>query len=186
MLSSKGWHMTKVMFWLGAHMTCLTMRNDFEVLFWEIHPDLLSDGPVFFKNGFTSSVTIKIFRRIKGHRRLILNLVTKIRNLKLKSITAWRGWLESRKVVLKQEEIFQRHFIEAHSTKARPPETLTKSLQCSSNWAMITHTLAGSQFFDLFETWNEDNVNCISTRYDVSGCNSKLSNYKLTKKNKGL
>ena len=128
----------------------------------------------------------KDFQKDKGHRRLILNLVTKIRNLKLKSITAWRGWLESRKVVLKQEEIFQRHFIEAHSTKARPPETLTKLLQCSTNWAMITHTLAASQFFDLFETWNEDNVNCISTRYDVSGCNSKLSNYKLTKKNKGL
>ena len=185
MLSSKGWHVTKVMFWLGAHMTCLTMRIDFEVFFWEIYPDLLSHGPAFIKNGLTSSVTIKIFKD-KVHRRLILNLVTKIHNLKLKSITAWRGWLESRKVVFKQEEIFQQHFTEAHSTKARPPETLTKLLQCPTNWAMITHTLAASQFFDLFETWNEDNVNCISTRYDVSGCNSKWNNYKLTKKNKGL
>ena len=52
--------------------------------------------------------------------------------------------------------------------------------------SQLTHTLAASQFFDLFETRNEDNVNCISTRFDVSGCNSKLSNYKLTKKNKGL
>ena len=63
MLSSKGGHVTKVMFLLGAHITCLTVRIDFEVFFWEIHPDLLSHGPAFIKNGFTSSVTIKIFKK---------------------------------------------------------------------------------------------------------------------------
>ena len=78
----------------------------------------------------------------EGHRRLILNIVTKIRNLKLKSITAWRGWRKSRKVVLMQEEIFLLHFTEAHSTKTshHPPEPSTKFLQCSTNWAMKTHT----------------------------------------------
>ena len=45
---------------------------------------------------FTSMVTIKIFEPLKwefqkGNRRLILNIVTKICNLIVKSITAWRG-----------------------------------------------------------------------------------------------
>ena len=112
---------------------------------------------VLLKRGFTSMVTIKIFEPLKwefqkGNRRLILNIVTKIRNLIMKSITAWRGWCKSRKVVLMQEQIFLRHFTEAHFMKAshHPPEPSTKLLQCSTNWAMKTHTLAASQFFYFF------------------------------------
>ena len=107
---------------------------------------------------FTSMVTIKIFEPLKwefqkGNRRLILNIVPKIRNLIVKSITAWRGWwCKSRKVVLMQEQIFLRHFTEPHCMKAshHPPEPSTKLLQCSTNWAMKTHTLAASQFFYFF------------------------------------
>ena len=77
-------------------MTWLGVRIHFEVFFGEIDPDLLSYDPAFLKRGFTSSVTIKIFKPLKqelqkGNRRLILNTVTKIRNLIVKSITAWRG-----------------------------------------------------------------------------------------------
>ena len=117
----------------------------------------------FLQKGLHIKCNDKDFQTFKveiteGHRRLILNIVTKIRNLKLKSITAWRGWRKSRKVVLMQEEIFLRHFTEAHSTKTsyHPPEPSTKLLQCSSNWAMKTHTLAASQFFiSFFNPWRE-------------------------------
>ena len=132
-------------------MTWLAVWIHFEVFFGEIDPELLSYGPAFLKRGFTSSVMIKIFKPLKwelqkGNRRLNLNIGTKIRNLIVKSITAWWGWWKSRKVVLMQEQIFLRHFTEAHSTKAshHPPEPTT------TNWAMKTHTLATSQFFDFF------------------------------------
>ena len=66
------------------------------MFFGEIDPDLWSYGPAFLKRGFTSMVTIKIFEPLKwefqkGNRRLILIIVTKILNLIMKSITAWRG-----------------------------------------------------------------------------------------------
>ena len=133
-------------------MTWLAVWIRFEVFFGEIDPELLSYGPAFLKRGFTSSVMIKIFKPLKwelqkGNRRLNLNIVTKIRYLIVKSITAWWGcWWNSRKVVLMQEQIFLGHFTEAHSTKAshHPPEPTT------TNWAMKTHTLATSQFFDFF------------------------------------
>ena len=43
--------------------------------------------------------------------------------------------IEVQKIVLMQEQIFLRHFTEAHSTKAshHPPELSTKLLQCSTN-----------------------------------------------------
>ena len=132
-------------------MTWLAVWIRFEVFFGEIDPELLSYGPAFLKRGFTSSVMIKILKPLKwelqkGNRRLNLNIGTKIRNLIVKSITAWWGRWKSRKVVLMQEQIFLRHFTEAHSTKAshHPPEPTT------TNWAMKTHTLATSQFFDFF------------------------------------
>ena len=178
-------------------MTWLAVRIHFEFFFWEIETDLLIYGPAFLKSGFTYSVTIKIFKPLKqklqkGNRRLILNIVIEIRDLIVKSITTWGGWLKSRKVVLMQEQIFLQHFTEAHSTKAshHPPEPSTKLLQCSTNWAMKTHTLAVSQFFYFFfliregnETWNKDNVNSRNTRYDRHSCYSILSNCKLTQIN---
>ena len=65
MLSSKRGQVTKIMFKLGVHMTWLAVRIHFEVFFWEIDPDLLSYSPAFLKSGFTSSVTIKIFKPLK-------------------------------------------------------------------------------------------------------------------------
>ena len=49
----------------SAHMTWLAVRIHSEVFFGEIDPDLLSYGPAFHKRGFTSSVTIKIFKRLR-------------------------------------------------------------------------------------------------------------------------
>ena len=49
MLSCKRGHVTKIMFSLGMHVICLTVRIDFEVFFGEIDPDLLSYGPAFLK-----------------------------------------------------------------------------------------------------------------------------------------
>ena len=65
MLSSKRGHVAKIMFKLGVHMTWLAVRIHFEVFFWEFGPDLLSYGLAFLKSGFTSSVTIKIFKPLK-------------------------------------------------------------------------------------------------------------------------
>ena len=48
-----------------AHMTWLAVRVHFEVFFREIDPDLLSYGAAFHKRGFTSSVTIKIFKPLR-------------------------------------------------------------------------------------------------------------------------
>ena len=78
-----------------AHMTWLAVRIHSEVFFGEIDPDLLSYGPAFHK-GLHIKFSDKDFQTFKieitgRHRRFILNIVTKIRNLKLKSITAWRG-----------------------------------------------------------------------------------------------
>ena len=62
--------------------------KDFE----EIDPDLLKYASAFCKCGFSSSVTTKYWHEQdfpnlvpEGHRRLILNMVTKIRTPKLKS-----------------------------------------------------------------------------------------------------
>ena len=63
--------------------------------FEEIDPDLLKYTSTFRKCGFSSSITMKYWREQdfqnlgvevpEGHRRLILNMVTKIRTPKLKS-----------------------------------------------------------------------------------------------------
>ena len=68
---------------------------DIEDFFEEIDPDLLKYASAFRKCGFSSSVTMKYWRKQdfqnlgvevpEGHRRLILNMVTKIRTPKLKS-----------------------------------------------------------------------------------------------------
>lgn len=70
-------------------------RIDIEDFFEEIDPDLLKYASAFRKCGFSSSVTMKYWREQdfqnlevevpEGHRRLILNMVTKIRTPKLKS-----------------------------------------------------------------------------------------------------
>ena len=48
-LSSKRGHVTKIMFLLGVHVICLTVRIDFEVFLGKIDPDLLRYGPAFLK-----------------------------------------------------------------------------------------------------------------------------------------
>ena len=68
---------------------------DIEEFFQEIDPDLLKYAPHFRKCGFSSSVTMKYWREQdfqnlqvevpEGHRRLILNMVSKIRTPELKS-----------------------------------------------------------------------------------------------------
>ena len=68
---------------------------DIEDFFEEIDPDLLKYASAFRKCGFSSSVTMKYWHKQdfqnlgvevpEGHRRLILNMVTKIRTPKLKS-----------------------------------------------------------------------------------------------------
>ena len=70
-------------------------RMDIEDFFEEIDPDLLKYASAFRKCGFSSSVTMKYWREQdfqnldvevpEGHRRLILNMVTKIRTPELKS-----------------------------------------------------------------------------------------------------
>ena len=67
---------------------------DIEDFFEEIDPDLLKYASAFRKCGFSSSVTMKYWRKQdfqnlgvevpEGHRWLILNMVTKIRTPKLK------------------------------------------------------------------------------------------------------
>ena len=64
------------------------------MFFGEIDPDLLSYGTA--QKGLHINGNDKDFRTFKmgiqkGNRRLILNMVTKIRNLIVKSITAGRG-----------------------------------------------------------------------------------------------
>ena len=73
----------------------MAKRMDIEDFFEEIDPDLLKYASAFRKCGFSSSVTMKYWREQdfqnlevevpEGHRRLILNMVTKIRTLELKS-----------------------------------------------------------------------------------------------------
>ena len=152
---------------------------------------------VLLKRGFTSMVTIKIFEPLKwefqkGNRRLILNMVTKIRNLIVKSITAGRGWCKSRKVVLMQKQIFLGHFKEAHSMKAshHPREPSTKIAAVLYQLSYEDPYFSSKPIFLLLflireenETWNKDNVNCRNTRYDRHSCNSILSNCKLTQIN---
>ena len=70
-----------------VHVTWLAVRIHSEVFFGEIDPDLLNYGPAFHKKGVHIKCNDKI-EITEGHRRLILNIVTKIRNLKLKSKTA--------------------------------------------------------------------------------------------------
>ena len=73
-----------------ARFTKMAERMDIEDFFEEIDPDLLKYGSAFRKCGFSSSVTMKYwreqdFQNLEGHRRLILNMVTKLRTPKLKS-----------------------------------------------------------------------------------------------------
>ena len=73
----------------------MAKRMDIEDFFEEIDPDLLKYASAFCKCGFSSSVTMKYwceqdFQNLEvevpeGHRRLILNMVTKIRTPELKS-----------------------------------------------------------------------------------------------------
>ena len=85
-----------------ARFTKMAERMDIEDIFEEIDPDLLKYASAFRKCGFSSSVTMKYWREQdfqnlgaevpEGQRRLILNMVTKIRTLKLK-------WRENRSFI---------------------------------------------------------------------------------------
>ena len=73
----------------------MTARMDIENFFQQIDSDLLEYAPAFRKLGFTSSQTMKYWREHdfqnlevnvpEGHRRLILNMITKLRTPELKS-----------------------------------------------------------------------------------------------------
>ena len=77
-----------------ARFTKMAERMDIKDFFEEIDPDLLKYASAFRKCGFSSSVTMKYWRKqdcqnlgvevSEGHRRLNLNMVTKIRTTKLK------------------------------------------------------------------------------------------------------
>ena len=77
-----------------ARFTKMAERMDIKDFFEEIDPDLLKYASTFRKCGFSSSVTMKHWREQdfrnlgvevpEGHRRLILNMETKIRTPKLK------------------------------------------------------------------------------------------------------
>ena len=119
-------------------------RVDIKDFFEEIDPDLLKYTSAFCKCGFSSSVTMKYWREQdfqnlevevpEGHRRLILNMVTKIHTPELKSVENRSSFIPlAGKVVLIQEETFQWHFTKVHSTNASqtshcPPELRAQSL----------------------------------------------------------
>ena len=119
-------------------------RLDIEEFFRKIDPDLCRYAYAFRESGFTSSVTMKYWREQdfqnlavnipEGHRRLILNMVTKLRTPEVKSADH-RPSLLSKKIDESQRKMsfHPRRDISATFT-GFPIKSTTRSLVCSLSW----------------------------------------------------
>ena len=136
---------------LRASFTKMAKRVDIEDFFEEIDPDLLKYASAFRKCGFSSSITMKYWREQdfqnlevegpEGHRRLILNMVTKIRTPELKSVENRSSFMpltgkvdgDLRKSSVNSRRDISVDFTKVHSTKAKhasqcPPRLRAQSL----------------------------------------------------------